>query len=63
MALLRSVKLLSVAGKAAEAAIASTGGRLSSIEPVSERDVTIASRGVEPSSEAGCAAPSLSDEL
>ena len=38
-------------------------GRLLGVEPVSERHDTIASRGAEPSSRAGCAVPPLSVEL
>ena len=62
---LLSVKLLSEAGEAGEAAeaIVPMGGRLLGIEPVSERDETIASRGAELSSEAGCAVPPLSVNL
>ena len=63
VALLLSVKLLSEAGEAAEAAIVPKGGWLLGIEPVSERDETIASRGAEPSSEAGCAVQPLSVKL
>ena len=60
---LLSVKLLSEAGEAAEAAIVPKGGWLLGIEPVSERDETIASRGAEPSGEAGCAVLPLSVKL
>ena len=57
------VKLVSEAGEAAEAAIVSMGGRPLGIEPVSERDEAVASRGAEPSSEAGGAVPPLSVKL
>ena len=63
VALLLSVKLLSEAGEAAEAAIVPKGGWLLGIEPVSERDETIASCGAESSSEAGCAVLPLSVKL
>ena len=59
VAALLSVKLFSEAGKAAEAVIVPMGGWLLGIEPVSERDETIASRGAGPSSESGCAVPLL----
>ena len=63
VAALLSVKLFSEAGKAAEAVIVPMGGWLLGIEPVSERDETIASRGAGPSSESGCAVPLLRVKL
>ena len=57
------MKLLSEASEAAEAAIVSMGGRPLGIEPVSERDEAVASRGAEPSSEAGGAVQPLSVKL
>ena len=63
VAALLSVRLLSEAGKVAEAVIVPMGGLLLGIEPVSDRAETIASRGAEPSSEAGCAVQPLSVKL
>ena len=45
VALLRGVKPLSVAGEAAEAAIASMGGKRSGFEPVSKRVANLAGGG------------------
>ena len=58
-----SVKLLSEASEAAVAAIVSMSGWPLGIEPVSEKDQAVASRGAEPSSEAGGAVPPLSVKL
>ena len=57
------MKLLSEASEAAVAAIVSMGGWPLGIEPVSEQDQAVASRGAEPSSEAGGAVPPLSVKL